>query len=184
MNQAFRIIALAFVLYLAGCTSAEPELYLADTAQPELAWRAGLGDEVELIQKVELLWDRDHYDLRCFEDYKSGRHRGYLPVGTRLRTEHVWTAGPEVGSAGSVVVTMRILPEHPYRWQLMPSDLPGNYSRTPGGQPVNAYVLPASHARIVADHERTPEDQIVPLTEEQEWLVGGERPKRYGNEAH
>ena len=170
--------ALAPALLSCGCGPPSDAPTLADQRRPELARRAGLGQEVELTKRVEVLRGLGgYYDLRAFENYTSGRHLGYLPPGTRLRTEHVWYVPPEdgVGVASGVVVTMRVLPEHPLDGPLKPMDLPTNWVALPTGERANAYVLPASHGRIVEGRERTPEDQVVPLTERQEWPPGWRR---------
>ncbi len=60
--------------------------------------------------------------------------------------------------ASSVIVTMRVLPDHPFDLPLSPGNLPLNWIAAGQTGRANAYLLPASHARLVEDHERTPED--------------------------
>ena len=180
MRVLLVVVTFAVALASAGCfqqRGAPTPIILADVRQPELSRRAGLGDEIELTQRVEVLRNDGYYNLRAFENYTSGLHFGYLPAGTRLRTEHVWYSPPEsgVGVASSVGVTMRVLPEHRFDRALKPMDLPTNWVALPTGERANAYVLPASHGRIVEEHERTPEDQVVPLTKRQEWPQGWRR---------
>ena len=178
-KSAFTVVTtLAAALLSYGCGGPSDAPTLADHRRPELARRAGLGQEVELTKRVEVLrHPGGYYNLRAFENYTSGDHLGYLPPGTRLRTEHVWYSPPEsgVGVASAVGVTMRVLPEHPLDGALKPMDLPTNWVALPTGERANAYVLPASHGRIVEGRERTPEDQVVPLTERQEWPPGWRR---------
>ncbi len=169
------------LLFLAiGCARLPADApTLADERRPELAKKMGLGQEYEVTKRIEIREGDGEYKLGAVRQYGpiTVGHVGYLKPGTRLRTEHVWYSPPEddVGIASSVAVTMRVLPEHPFQYALKPADLPGGWIALPTGKPANAYVLAASHARVVDEHERTPEDQIVPLTEQQEWPRGRRR---------
>ncbi len=80
-----------------------------------------------------------------------------------------------MGVASGIGVTMRVLPEHPFEYALKPGDLPTNWIAAGQTGRANAYLLPASHARLVEDHELTPEDEITPLTKQQEWPRGFKR---------
>ncbi len=173
MKHILLLMTLVLVL-LSGCSRLPADApTLADERRPDLANKMGLGVEYEVIKRIEVSDAEDRYLLRARNQYGpiGGTHVGYLEPGTRIRTQHVWFSPPEegIGIASWVTTSMRVVPSHPFPLALFPADLPGSWDTALTGDRVNAYMLPASHARVVDEHERTPEDQIVPLTERQEW---------------
>ena len=176
LKQRFCICLLVACPALTGCQllrgDADPPPVLADH-DPYYARRLELGKEVELIQPVQVVDSLDVLGLdviRPAPPNRNGAYRGVLPAGTRLRVEHVWRqAGDSATGIGGATQTRRMLPNHdPLYRPLSSVDLPGSWAESLEGDPINAYVLPLLCYRVVPDDERTPEDQIKPLTKRQE----------------
>ena len=168
---------------LVGCVADRNDdaPYLADEYRPDLARQYGLGQEIELTQRMQLVQLDGAIGLRSrpITD-RDPIVLGYISAGTRLRVQHVWVVPPEAATPriGTAVVTYRVVPDHDPLWATLSLG-----QSTGGWEPLeglgagygNVYTLPASHTRLVPPEERTPDDQIKPLTKRQEWPRGWQR---------
>ena len=175
---AFRFLTwlLLASMVLAGCAHSDPDEpwpVLADD-DPVYAKRLGLGRELELTQVGTASRNGETVALqfvRPVSPKQSALYLGKLPVGTRLRVEHVWATG-----TGWAWQTLRVLPDHgSIRLPIMPGDLPLSFPPVGDGDGFAAYAIPLEAFRLVPPEERTPEDQIKPLSRRQEWPRGWRR---------
>ena len=187
-TKIFSLVLLLMLETVCGCASQGRPItndlpVLMDERRPDLAERLGVGQEIELTRRVQLVKSNGYtFGMRAAypRSERNGTFLGYLPAGTRLRVEHAWSSPPEEATPriGSLSATFRILPDHdPLPLPLASFDVTGGWEPLPGlgAGYGNVYTLPGSHTRLVPPEERTPEDQIKPLTKRQEWPRGWRR---------
>ena len=181
VESLVKVASCVVVLALScGCTTSDKPM-LADERLPELAGRLGLGQEIELTEDVPLALEEEHARIDMFAvNLPPPPIYGYLRAGTRLRVEHVWRSPPESATPRieTASVTFRVLPDHdPFPYPLVSGESGAGWQPLPelGAGFGNLYTLPASVTRIVPPEERTPPDQIKPLTRRQEWPRGWQR---------